>query len=73
MQLALSLLAVLIAGTAIAVLAIMNRRLRTRAERAERRFDLLQHLTPSLTDAVLDSTSATCERVLDRVAALVPA
>lgn len=73
MQLAPLLVALLIAGIAIAMLTIANRRLRVRAARAERRFDLLQHLAPSLTDAMLDSTSATCERVLDRVAALVPA
>jgi len=73
LQLALALVAIVLTGVAVAALAIANRRLRVRSQRAERRFDLLQHLAPSLTDALLDSTSATCERVLDRVAALVPA
>ena len=60
-------------AAAIVVLAIRNRALSTRAIAAERRFDLLQHLVPSLTDAVTDSTSATCARIIDRLGVLVPA
>jgi len=60
------------AAAAIALLAIRNDRLAKRAIAAERRFDLLQHLVPSLTDAVTDSTAATCARILDRLGVLVP-
>ena len=44
-----------------------------RAERAERRFDLLQHVVPSLTDASAESTGAACARILERLNALIPA
>src|SRR5476651_2524603 len=44
-----------------------------RAERAEKRFDLLQHVVPSLTDVSAESTAAACARILDRLNALVPA
>jgi len=60
-------------AAAIILLAVRNQRLATRAIVAEHRFDLLQHLVPSLTDAVTDSTRATCGRILDRLAVLVPA
>src|ERR1700681_3738743 len=43
-----------------------------RADRAERRFDLLQHVVPALTDVSAESTGATCARILDRLNALVP-
>ena len=64
---------ILVFAGAIAWLALRNRHLRTLLARAERRFDLLQHLGPSLTPAVVDSTSATCARILERLATLVPA
>jgi diguanylate cyclase (GGDEF)-like protein len=44
-----------------------------RAERSERRFDLLQHVVPRLTDVSAESTAATCARILDRLNALVRA
>ena len=44
-----------------------------RADRAEKRFDLLQHVVPSLTDVSAESTAAACARILDRLNALVPA
>lgn len=44
-----------------------------RAERAERRFDLLQHVVPSLTDVSAESTGAACARILERLNALIPA
>jgi diguanylate cyclase (GGDEF)-like protein len=44
-----------------------------RAEKAEKRFDLLQHVVPALTDASAESTDAVCARILDRLNALVPA
>jgi len=43
------------------------------ALRAERRFETLQHIAPSLTGAVADSTSATCARIVERTSALVHA
>ena len=36
-----------------------------RAERSERRFDLLQHVVPRLTDVSAESTAATCARILE--------
>ncbi|HET9341502.1 MAG TPA: GGDEF domain-containing protein [Candidatus Eremiobacteraceae bacterium] len=64
---------VTVAGAAaIVMLALRNRSLAARAVAAERRFDLLQHLVPSLTDAVTDSTAATCARILDRLGVFVP-
>jgi diguanylate cyclase (GGDEF)-like protein len=60
------------AATTIVMLAIRNRGLAKGTILAERRFDLLQHLVPSLTDAVTDSTAATCARILDRLGVLVP-
>ena len=61
------------AAVAIIALAMRHRALLARAVSAERRFDLLQHLVPSLTDAVTDSTAATCARILDRLGVLVEA
>lgn len=43
-----------------------------RARNAERRFELLQHIAPAITDAAAESTAATCARIIDRFAALVP-
>jgi diguanylate cyclase (GGDEF)-like protein len=43
-----------------------------RARRAERRFDLLQNLAPSLTAASAESARVTCARILGRLDALVP-
>ena len=60
-------------AVAIITLAMRNKDLRARATAAEKRFDLLQHLVPSLTDAVTDSTAATCARIVDRLGVLVPA
>lgn len=60
-------------AAAIVALVVRNRSLAARADTAERRFDLLQHLVPSLTDAVTDSTAATCARILDRLNVLAPA
>ncbi|MDQ2817781.1 MAG: sensor domain-containing diguanylate cyclase [Candidatus Eremiobacteraeota bacterium] len=48
-----------------------NAALARRAMRAERRFDLLQHLGPALTGAVADSAQATCARIAQRLAKLV--
>lgn len=62
--------------TAVALFVRMNQHidaLALRAIRAERRFDLLQHVVPSLTDVSSESTAATCARVLDRLNALMPA
>lgn len=73
MSLALSIASLLILTYVIAVLVRKNRSLTERARRAERRFDLLQQLAPSLTPAVLDSARATCARILERLAVLVPA
>ena len=73
MTLALWIASILILGCAIVLLARTNRLLSERAQRAERRFDLLQHLGPSLTSAVVDSTGATCARIVERLGALVPA
>lgn len=61
------------AAVAIVALAMRNQALRERTTSAERRFDLLQQLAPSLTDAVTDSTTATCTRILDRLGVLVEA
>lgn len=61
----------ILAGACVALL-LQTRDLRARATRAQRRFDLLKHLAPSLTPAVIDSTGATCSRILDRLAVLVP-
>jgi diguanylate cyclase (GGDEF)-like protein len=68
---ALFVAAAVFAGV-LAVLWRQNVSLRTRAAIAERRFDLLQQLAPSLTSAALDSTAATCARILDRLTAIVP-
>jgi diguanylate cyclase (GGDEF)-like protein len=46
-------------------------RLRRRALRAERRFEALQQIAPTLTTAAAESTAACCARIIDRIAALV--
>jgi diguanylate cyclase (GGDEF)-like protein len=51
---------------------IRGKSLYRRALRAERRFDLLQQLAPFLTASALESTGATCARILERLNALVP-
>lgn len=68
-----ALFALLVAAS-ILVLFFWHRAqsLSDRARRAERRFDLLQQLAPSLTAAATESTSATCGRVLERLSALAP-
>ncbi|HKW44356.1 MAG TPA: GGDEF domain-containing protein [Candidatus Eremiobacteraceae bacterium] len=65
-----------VAATAVALFVLMRYHidaLALRAERAERRFDLLQHVVPSLTDVSAESTGAACARILERLNALVPA
>ena len=69
---ALWLMTLAILAGAIGVVVSKNRELEGRALRAERRFDLLQQLVPSLTPAVVDSTKATCARILERLDILVP-
>jgi diguanylate cyclase (GGDEF)-like protein len=63
----------LIAAVLVVVQGVMITGLRRRALRAERRFDMLQHMAPSLTGAAADSTLATCARILERTATLVHA
>ncbi|HXM18211.1 MAG TPA: GGDEF domain-containing protein [Candidatus Tumulicola sp.] len=57
----------------IVLLSLRSRALGLRAERAERRFAELENIAPALTNAAMESTAATCSRILDRVAVLVPA
>jgi len=66
-------LLVLIAAVLVVVQGVIIAGLRRRALRAERRFETLQHIAPSLTGAAADSTVATCGRILERTAALVHA
>ncbi|HZV79837.1 MAG TPA: diguanylate cyclase [Candidatus Binatus sp.] len=63
----------LVATTLIVLQCVTIARLRRRAQRAEQRFDTLQHLAPALTGAALESTKATCERIVERAASLVSA
>jgi diguanylate cyclase (GGDEF)-like protein len=72
MSFALWIASLAIFSGAIAVFVRKNRLLAERARRAERRFDLLKQLAPSLTEAVKDSTSATCARILESLGTLVP-
>jgi diguanylate cyclase (GGDEF)-like protein len=72
MSFALWIASLAIFSGAIAVLVRKNRLVAEQARRAERRFDLLQQLAPSLTEAVKDSTSATCARILESLGTLVP-
>lgn len=65
-------LAACIATGAAIFLWIRATSLYGRALRAERRFDLLQQLAPFLTASALDSTAATCARILERLNALAP-
>lgn len=63
----------LIAAVLVVVQGVLIAGLRRRALRAERRFEMLQHIAPSLTGAAADSTLATCARILERTATLVHA
>jgi len=63
----------LVAAALFVVQGITIVGLRRRALRAERRFETLQHIAPSLTGAVADSTLATCARIVERTSALVHA
>jgi diguanylate cyclase (GGDEF)-like protein len=63
----------LIAALLVVVQGVMIVGLRRRALRAERRFETLQHIAPSLTGSAADSTLATCARILERTATLVHA
>jgi diguanylate cyclase (GGDEF)-like protein len=63
----------LIAALLVVVQGVMIVGLRRRALRAERRFEALQHIAPSLTGSAADSTLATCARILERTATLVHA
>jgi diguanylate cyclase (GGDEF)-like protein len=62
-----------LAGIVIVVLALRLRSVGLRAARAERRFAELENIAPALTSAAMESTAATCTRILDRVAALIQA
>ncbi len=72
MPLAVWIASIFVLAAVCVALLLQTRDLRARATRAERRFELLQHLAPSLTPAVMDSTRETCSRILDRLAILVP-
>ncbi|MBV8171116.1 MAG: GGDEF domain-containing protein [Candidatus Eremiobacteraeota bacterium] len=63
----------LIAAVMIVLQCVTIARLRRRAARAEQRFETLQHIAPALTAAALESTRATCERIVERAASLVSA
>ncbi len=63
----------MVAIAAIVALAMGSRALLRRAERAELRFAELENIAPALTNAAMESTAATCARILDRVGVLVPA
>ncbi|MBV8082763.1 MAG: sensor domain-containing diguanylate cyclase [Candidatus Eremiobacteraeota bacterium] len=65
-----------IATALIVVQCVTIARLRRRARAAEQRFETLQHITPALTAAASaagEATRATCGRIIERTASLVPA
>lgn len=63
----------LIAAGLIIAQCVMIVRLRQRAQRAEQRFEALQHIAPALTGAAAESTLATCASILERTSMLVQA
>ncbi len=63
----------LLAAAIVIAQGLIIVRLRRRSARAERRFEMLQHIAPALSGAAAESTAATCERILDRCSALVRA
>jgi diguanylate cyclase (GGDEF)-like protein len=66
----------IVAAFLVVVQCVTIARLRRRTRLAEQRFETLQHITPALTAAASasgESTRATCERIVERTAALVSA
>ncbi len=62
---------VLLAAVVCARYAFLLHAARERANRAERRFDLLQQIAPVLTGAAAESAQHTCSRILERLGALI--